>query len=251
MDAIVSDIHANHEALTAVLADAAGRGVARVVNLGDTLGYGPDPLACLDLARRMGVNLLGHIDYAVLHTPDAFPEGLLRNILWCQAQLDSEPDAGLRTSRADFLDSLSSSHHEAGVLFAHGTPANPRYEYLFPEDISTPRKMQRIGAAAGPLSFVGHTHVPGVFREAGPGRWDFLTPDECGPGYRVAGGKVIVNAGSVGQPRDGDPRAGYALFDGERVWFRRVEYDVEATIRKIHANPDLDDFHGDRLRDGR
>jgi diadenosine tetraphosphatase ApaH/serine/threonine PP2A family protein phosphatase len=93
--------------------------------------------------------------------------------------------------------------------------------------------------------------MPGIFVEAEPGAWHYLSPEECGRGYRLDGRKTICNPGSVGQPRDGDWRACYALFDGEVVRFRRVEYDVEATISKIQAIPALDDILGDWLREGR
>jgi diadenosine tetraphosphatase ApaH/serine/threonine PP2A family protein phosphatase len=94
---------------------------------------------------------------------------------------------------------------------------------------------------------MGHTHVPGVFTED----LQFLSPEEVDPCYRLDGRKTLMNVGSVGQPRDGDWRACYALLDGDTVRFRRVEYDIEATIRKIRDIDDLDDLLGDRLREGR
>jgi diadenosine tetraphosphatase ApaH/serine/threonine PP2A family protein phosphatase len=111
--------------------------------------------------------------------------------------------------------------------------------------------MSKLGTQFDRVCFNGHTHVPGVFVERGPGRWEFLGPEECVGGFRVAGQRVICNVGAVGQPRDGDWRACYVLFDRDTIWFRRVEYDVEATIRKIYAVPELENFFGDRLRGGR
>jgi diadenosine tetraphosphatase ApaH/serine/threonine PP2A family protein phosphatase len=111
--------------------------------------------------------------------------------------------------------------------------------------------MTQLGLNFGRICFNGHTHIPGVFVERALGKWDFVGPEECAAGLLIVGHRVICNVGSVGQPRDQDWRACYVLFDATRIWFRRVPYDVEATIRKIHAIPELQNFFGDRLRDGR
>jgi len=96
-------------------------------------------------------------------------------------------------------------------------------------------------------SFQGHTNLPGIFTK----QLQFMSPEELDYLYRLDGGKTLVNVGSVGQPWDGDWRACYVLLDDPIVRFRRVEYDIEETIKKIRDNDDLDDFLGDRLRDGR
>jgi diadenosine tetraphosphatase ApaH/serine/threonine PP2A family protein phosphatase len=137
------------------------------------------------------------------------------------------------------------------VLYVHGSARNPLNEYVFPEDIYNPRKLERIGAVSGALCFAGHTHIPGVFRQQSRASWEFLHPEECERGLPVRGEKLIVNVGSVGQPRDDDERACYVVFDGERLRFRRVDYDYKTTARKIYAIPELDDIFGDRLREGR
>jgi diadenosine tetraphosphatase ApaH/serine/threonine PP2A family protein phosphatase len=137
------------------------------------------------------------------------------------------------------------------VLYVHGSPRNHLNEYVFPEDIYNERKMTRLGEKFGRVCFNGHTHLPGIFVEHGLGRWEFVDPQECTSGFPIDKHRVICNVGSVGQPRDGDWRACYVLFDGRRIWFRRVAYDVEATIRKIYALPELENFFGDRLRQGR
>ncbi|MGL4550368.1 MAG: metallophosphoesterase family protein [Gemmataceae bacterium] len=111
--------------------------------------------------------------------------------------------------------------------------------------------MQRVFDLMPALCFNGHTHVPGLWIQEGPEAWTFIAPEDCRDGFRLDGRKLICNVGAVGQPRDGDPRACYVLCDGERLWFRRVRYDVETTRRKIHANPQLADYLGDRLREGR
>ena len=96
-------------------------------------------------------------------------------------------------------------------------------------------------------AFQGHTHVPGVFTE----NFHFFSPEEIDNEYRLGEEKVMINVGSVGQPRDGDPRACYVILEDDVVRFRRVEYPFEQTIAKIYDIPDLDNFLGDRLRDGR
>lgn len=248
MTAVISDIHGNLEALTAVLADIARQGVVRAVNLGDTLVYGPDPLACLELTRGFDVNLLGHFDHALLHPPDGFPAELKQTVTWTRSQLESTP-AGVAHLAA--LAGVSSICDEGDVTFAHGSPSRPLYDFVFPEDIYCAPKMQCIGEYFVALAFVGSSHVPGVFTEVEAGRWAYASLDEWNPGAPVTGRKVLVTVGSVGQPRDGDPRACYVLFDGEGVWFRRVEYDFATTARKIRAAAELPDFFAARLADGR
>ena len=99
---------------------------------------------------------------------------------------------------------------------------------------------------------MGHTHLPGVFVEVlSGGVCQFLPPEQVGPGYRMNGGKVLVNVGSVGQPRDGDWRACYAVVDGDTLSFRRVGYDVVATVKKIRDTEGLDNMLGERLLLGR
>lgn len=95
--------------------------------------------------------------------------------------------------------------------------------------------------------FQGHTHIPGIFTEQG----EFLTPEDCDYRYRLTDEKIMCNVGSVGQPRDGDPRSCYVVLHDDFLEFRRVEYPVEETISKIYAIRDLENMLGDRLRGGR
>lgn len=251
MDAILSDVHGNLETLTAVLADLECRDIRRVYNLGDTLGYGPNPLECLDLAAGMFVVLKGNFDHAVLTFPDGFCRSAEQSILWTQACLSSESDGPGNRRRDRILSGLIGCYWEDDILYVHGSARNHQNEYVYPEDIHNQPKIEKIGASFDRICFAGHTHVPGIFLERKQGVWEFIYPEECVKGFPVAGCKLICNVGAVGQPRDGDERACYALFDGDRIWFRRVDYDIEATIRKIYAIPELADFLGDRLRDGK
>jgi diadenosine tetraphosphatase ApaH/serine/threonine PP2A family protein phosphatase len=244
MKAIISDIHGNLEALQAVLADAERHGAEDIYCLGDLVGYGPNPRECVDLAMAWKVVLLGNHDYwAVQHYPVCLGSAIAeRSIVWTRAQM-----AGPGDPCWEFLTERPQSHREDGVLFVHGSARNPLYDYVFPEDIFNQPKMERIFALVERYCFQGHTHIPGVFTED----LTFHSPEEVGGVYRLDGGKTMVNVGSVGQPRDGDWRACYVLLKEDVVCFRRVEYDVGATAKKIRDSDDLDDFSGDRLGGGR
>ena len=248
MKAILSDIHGNLEALQAVLRDIARHGVGTVYCLGDTVGYGPNPRECLDLAMRWPVVLRGNFEQAVLAGAEGFGLHARRSVDWTRQQLQAPvPDRQIATSRDDFLTGLPHTFHEDESLFVHGSARDPLHEYVFPEDIYNERKMMRIFALVARYCFHGHTHIPGVFTED----MRFIRPEEAGSVYHLGDRKALVNVGSVGQPRDGDWRACYVLLDGNAICFRRIEYDIETTIRKIRDIDDLDDFLGDRLGNGR
>ena len=136
---------------------------------------------------------------------------------------------------------------EPEFLFVHGSARNPLNEYVFPEDIYNQRKMERIFTLVEKYCFQGHTHIPGVFTED----LNFLAPEEIDFEHKLGDKKSLVNVGSVGQPRNGDNRSSYVILNDKHITFRRVEYDFGETARKIYAIPDLDNFLGDRLRDGR
>ena len=253
MIAVLSDIHGNLEALRAVLADAERQGARAVYCLGDVVGYGPNPRECLDLAGGFRLTLLGNHDQGALFDPVGFCGPAERAIFWTRGELESSPEPWqARERRWEFLAECPRRHRENGFLYVHGSARNPLNEYVFPEDIYNQRKMERIFALVERYCFQGHTHVPGVFIEQAPDDlYQFNAPDEIDYCHRLDGRKTLVNVGSVGQPRDGDPRACYVLLDSDTLRFRRVEYDVEQTVRKIHAVPELDRVLGDRLREGR
>jgi len=246
--ALISDIHSNLEALQAVLADIQGQGITEVYCLGDVVGYGPNPRECIDLVMNCQVCLLGNHDQGALFDPEGFNTGAERAIFWTREQLEnSGAGAGDRVRRWDFLGERPRNHQDAAFLFVHGSARNPLNEYVFPEDIYNRRKLEKIFALIHQYAFQGHTHVPGVFTEG----FTFQSPEELNYEYRLTNEKAMVNVGSVGQPRDGNPRACYVVLEDEVVRFRRVEYPLEKTIEKIYAVPELDNFLGDRLRDGR
>ncbi|MGL4943256.1 MAG: metallophosphoesterase family protein [Thermoguttaceae bacterium] len=245
--AIISDIHSNLEALSAVLARIDTLGVDQIVCLGDVVGYGPNPLECIGLVRqRVKTCLLGNHDQAALFDPEGFNSGAERAIFWTREQLEKPASSG-STGCWDFLGELPRSHREGDTIFVHGSPRNPLNEYVFLDDIYDERKMDRLFSIIPKYSFQGHTHVPGVFTESR----EFFSPSEIDNKFVLADKKLMINVGSVGQPRDNDPRACFVTVDGSFLEFHRVEYPVEKTIAKIAAIPELDPYLGARLRIGR
>lgn len=250
--AIISDIHANLEALQVVLDDIESRSVDRIICLGDILGYGPNPVECVDLiAERCEWSLMGNHDFGALYEPTNFNAAAESSAYWTRTQFESEPDSKQATSRWEFLGRLRVRVSFGNFLCVHGSPRRPINEYVFPEDaINSPVKMQQIFDRIQKYCLVGHTHVPGVFTDEP----DFYTPDDLEGVYTIQNGeKAIINPGSVGQPRDMDPRASYAILneDEMKIEFFRLEYDFHETARKIHAISDLSDWLGDRLLEGR
>lgn len=252
--AIISDIHGNFEALLGVFEHVDEQGISEVYCLGDIIGYGPNPCECLDLVmKRTGVCLLGNHDQAALFDPEGFNTGAERAIFWTRDQLETG-GGGARDdidARWDFLGALPRTHRDGEWLFVHGSARNPVNEYVFPEDVYNQKKMEKLFSLVEHGCFQGHTHVPGVFTESRT----FLTPEETEYVYRVTDQKFMINVGSVGQPRDGDPRSCYVVLDDDpsnrTVTFHRVDYDRGKTADKIYGIPDLDNFLGDRIKQGR
>jgi predicted phosphodiesterase len=270
--ALISDIHGNLEALEVVLSDIQAQGITEIYCLGDIVGYGPNPRECIDrVMETCEITLLGNHDQGAMFDPDGFNIGAERAIFWTREQLESPGDRINNQKRWEFLGELPRSHRFGDFLFVHGSPRNPLSEYIFPEDIYNHRKMERLFQLVGRYCFQGHTHVPGIFTES----YQFFAPEEIDLEYTLGEGKVMVNVGSVGQPRDGDNRACYVILEdglGEdsangavehatesagpsafrpKIVYRRLPYDFETTIQKIYGISELEPFLGDRLRQGR
>ena len=247
--ALISDVHSNLEALTVVLDDIKQQGVAEIYCLGDVIGYGPNPRECLDRVLAVKtVCILGNHDQAAMFDPDGFNPVALQAVYWTREQLDTGPgNASAINRRWDFLGELPRHCKEGDYLFVHGSPRDPTNEYVFPEHVYDAKKMANLFGRIDRYCFQGHTHIPGVFTQNG----EFFSPDECEYRFPLDGAKLMVNVGSVGQPRDADPRACYVILTDEEIQFRRVEYPFEETISKIYSVPELDNMLGDRLREGR
>lgn len=244
--AIISDIHGNLEALTAVLADIESIGAKEICCLGDVVGYGPNPRDCIDLCQSFSFSLLGNHDNGALFDPENFSSGAEKAIFWTRKQLEDKSIEGA-AERWEFLAQLPRTVRRNGTMFVHASPRSPLNEYVFPEDIYNQRKIERIFGFIQKICFHGHTHVPGIFTE----NCRFYSPAEISNQFTLGNQKLLINVGSVGQPRDSDPRSSYVVMDGDGIEFRRVEYDNMTTRNKILAIPDLDDFLGDRLLEGR
>jgi len=247
--AIISDIHSNVEALEAVLADVARRNVERIVCLGDVIGYGPQPRDTLLKSQEWEVTLLGNHEEACMYHPEDFNERARVALEWTRDQLNSRdraPDENYKLW--SLIGQMPTSHQVENALLVHGSPRDPVREYMLPRDAQDATKMREVfERMTTDFCFVGHSHVPGVYTEAPA----FLAPARCPDGYRKANGKALVNVGSVGQPRDGDVRASYVTFDGETVWFHRVEYDFRRTQQKILETGVLPRYLATRLQEGR
>lgn len=231
--------------------DVNGRGIKTIVCLGDIIGYGPNPRECLDLViERCTWALMGNHDFAVLYEPTNFNAGAEAAAFWTRRQFELEPDLATRTRRWQFMGSLAIRQTFLdGFMAVHGSPRRPINEYIFADDVTTaPSKLAQLFERVPKACFVGHTHVQGVFTDEP----DFYGPAELGYTYKFNNReKVLVNVGSVGQPRDRDPRSGYAILYDDRVDFIRIEYDIDAVVAKVEAIADLNDFFGQRLLEGR
>lgn len=259
MFAIISDIHSNIEALRAVMDDIHSRGIEEIICLGDVIGYGPDPSGCLDIVMESCSEvLMGNHDWAVLYEPGRFNASAEAAVYWTRLQLENDKDPETVARRWKFLGDREvkivktpeecEKYHFRDIIFVHGSPRRPINEYIFPDDIyNSPNKITGAMERFSHLCFVGHTHVPGVFTES----VDFYTPGDLNDVFDISATKAMINVGSVGQPRDRDPRAGYVIVEPEIITFVRVEYDWQTTRDKVLAKPALDDYLGTRLQEGR
>jgi diadenosine tetraphosphatase ApaH/serine/threonine PP2A family protein phosphatase len=252
MIALISDLHANMPAIEAVFDDIDSIGdVERIYCLGDVIGYGPQPVEALELtARRCSLILMGNHEAAVVGGAFGFRDYARRAIDWTREELKRGFDSTRFRRMWDLLKNLPHRHEFGDCLVVHGSPRDPVMEYVLESDLwegADPTKMDQIFEGFERVCFVGHTHRPGVFTEDRC----FLPSQELADGFDLGdGAKYLVNVGSVGQPRDGDPRACYTLFTGDAIYFRRVEYDVAATAEMVRANPELGDRLANRLYKG-
>jgi len=240
--AIISDVHANLEALEVVLGDIDRRRPNALICLGDFVGYGPDPVGCVERLRPgLAGAVVGNHDRAAAGTLDITDFNPLAQaaILWTREQLTAPVRAYLRD--------LPSQITPGGFLAVHGSVRDPVEEYII--DPHTARASFAAGSFR--LCMAGHTHVPAIFTLDGDAV--SVAPFEAGEPLRLGPERrYIVNVGSVGQPRDGDPRAAYAWFDEDQqvITLIRLPYPVERTQRKM-AEVGLPPMLAERLAHGR
>jgi predicted phosphodiesterase len=221
---IISDIHANLAAFQAVLADAQGQWDV-IWCLGDLVGYGPDPNECVALLREHEhISLSGNHDWAVLGKLDIqnFNREAQIAIRWTRQAISSETH--------DYLSDLPPSLVQPPFTLAHASPRQPVWEYILDAYVAA----INFDHFETPYCLVGHTHVPVIFAEAEDYHVTLQKPDYNVPRL-LQTQRLIINPGSVGQPRDSDPRAAYSLLDTEQnSWLhKRVEYPVAVTQQKM------------------
>lgn len=241
--AVISDLHANLEALEAVTDHISGQSVDKVVCLGDLVGYGADPNPCLDKVRELAdVVVAGNHDYASVDKTDSsrFNPLAREAIAWTSRMLLSD--------HRSYLEKLPLTVElaEVGATLVHSTPSKPGlWWYLF----SPSEAVMEFESFQTQCCFVGHTHLPGAFVRHPEGQ---VTLEPLGKLRLQEGYRYMVNVGSVGQPRDGEPESAYLVLDSEAstLDLHRVGYDIPTTQKKI-LQAGLPPVLAERLAHGR
>jgi predicted phosphodiesterase len=221
--AVISDVHGNRHALEAVLEAVASEQPDELWCLGDLVGYGPQPNECCrSIAAHADLCLAGNHDLVVLGSLsiEDFAGDAATAARWTQTVLE--------TAARDFLAGLETSARRDGIELFHGSARDPVWEYV----LSGEAAWWTLQATTAPLVLVGHSHVPLAI---------FLDDEDLGGGLApdatvvdLASGRWLLNPGSVGQPRDGDPRAAYLLLEpGRRASFHRVDYPIDRTQNEM------------------
>jgi diadenosine tetraphosphatase ApaH/serine/threonine PP2A family protein phosphatase len=226
--AVVSDIHANRHAFEAVLADLDAAGADEVWCLGDLVGYGGEPNECVELAReRADLCLAGNHDLAVTGALgiEEFSRGAAISARWTQTVIAEE--------NLVFLQGLAAAGEDSGIGLYHGSPRDPVWEYVLTVALAE----RCLDAAPQRVALIGHSHIALAFARPAEGERVLAASAAPGDHADLDEGEWLVNPGSVGQPRDGDPRAAWLLLDTEaqRAEWRRTEYDVEGAQAAIRA----------------
>lgn len=238
---IIADIHSNLEALQAVLEDANNYGgFGHVWCLGDVVGYGPDPSACIKLLRQLDpLCVCGNHDLAAVGRIDIadFNSAAAKANKWTAGQLDDED--------REFLLMLPEKILQGDFTLVHGSPRQPAWEYISYGFTAT----DNFDCFDTKYCLVGHTHIPFIFEEEdGMANEGYMHHGEM---LALGDRKLIINPGGVGQPRDHDPRASYAIYDSDenRIYLYRVSYDIDITQDKMER-AELPSFLISRLSSG-
>lgn len=222
--AILGDIHANIDALGTVLEDCAEQGVTEYLCTGDVVGYNACPKECLDMVRSLGCPVVkGNHDHYVAEERlnlDDFNPAAAAVVKWTREQLGEDD--------LEWLADLPFTVTEKGITIVHATMDRPgTFGYVFDHQQAETNFIQQ----KTPICFHGHTHCPMIYEKQMAGVFR-IDPQEM---VLKPGRKYFINVGSVGQPRDGDPRATYVIYDplARKMEYRRLEYDVEAAQARI------------------
>ncbi|HSC20815.1 MAG TPA: metallophosphoesterase family protein [Solirubrobacterales bacterium] len=243
--AVLSDIHSNLQAMEAVLAAIDEAGVEEIWCLGDLVGYGADPDACTALAReRCDTCLVGNHDLAVLGALNisTFSDTAAAAVEWTRENVNEET--------LEFLGSLDPSGSREGVGLFHASPRDPVWEYV----LSSDQADAGLDVLEERIGLIGHSHIALFFMRPESGRRGYAQGAQAADGAEIelADGKWLLNPGSVGQPRDSDPRAAWLELDTEN-WtarYHRVAYDIEGAAAAILA-AGLPSVLAERLEVGR
>ena len=221
----MADIHSNLQAFEAVIGSFPEEGGYDVICAGDVVGYGADPVKCIDTVLSLGVkNIVGNHDAGVIDKTDIsyFNKHAAEAVQWTKEHLD-------QPSR-DYLEGLQYVREEELFTVAHGTLHDPE-EFMYM--MTWADAMHTFEVLNTKICFVGHSHVPGTF---------ILRGGEISQSFEKKIGleeeaRYIVNVGSVGQPRDGDNRSCYCVYDADKdeIEFRRIEYDIKTAAKRIVA----------------
>ncbi|MFT7618124.1 MAG: putative phosphodiesterase [Planctomycetota bacterium] len=249
MYAIVSDLHSNIEALEAVMDDMAQFDVDSIYCLGDVIGYGPDPLPVLEIAKQFKFALMGNHEEGLLFFAEDFNPRARQALEWTKSQI-TNGDISMEEKNDIWMriDGMKKSQVTDHAQFVHGSLRQETRDYVMPADTEDIQKMSEIWSLMDRnVCFFGHTHIPGVWTQSG----SYIHPEDLDYEFNLPDEKVLINVGSVGQPRDGDNRSSYVIVDGDHVQFRRVAYDFESTMKKIMQIDDLSNTLAARLKVGR
>jgi diadenosine tetraphosphatase ApaH/serine/threonine PP2A family protein phosphatase len=226
--AVISDVHSNRQALDSVLAAVDEAAVDEVWCLGDLVGYGADPDDCVALVReRSNVTLVGNHDLAVLGAIDisSFSETAAAAVAWTRERASEET--------LEFLRGLDPSGEREGYGLYHASPRDPIWEYV----LSIDQAEAGLDAQEQRICLIGHSHISLFFTRPPAPRPTYAHGAQAGDGalLDLEGGEWLLNPGSVGQPRDADPRAAWLLLDTEELTarFHRVDYDIAAAAKAI------------------
>jgi predicted phosphodiesterase len=239
--AVLGDVHGNWDALEVVLQDMDGQSIDRHLCLGDMVGYGPQPAKCLKKIRELGcIAVAGNHDHGVI---GRLEKGYFNHHAWAAVEWTRQK---MSIAGVEYLGGLNLVEIIDEITVGHGTIHRPEQfgyiETVFAAQLS-------FHAMTTPIAFLGHSHVPIAFLE---GEGDSVTYTQSTEFELRHVSKAIINVGSVGQPRDDDPRASYAVYDSEAQTceIRRIEYDIESVQAKIRKTG-LPDVLAARLALGR
>lgn len=243
--ALFADIHANRQAFAACLEVARARGAERLIFLGDIVGYGADPEWAVDtvtdLVAKGAIAVRGNHDNAIGAPSDSMNADAQAAVDWTRSRLSAE--------QKRFLGNLAMMREEDNRLYVHSEASDPaRWHYVR----DTSDAARSIMATGLQITFCGHIHRPGLYSMSSAAKMTSFVPTTGMPVQLLTGRRWLAVLGSVGQPRDGDPAASFAMYDtaSREISYLRVPYDVETAAARIRANG-LPHWLADRLLIGR